>query len=349
MDLKQILDSLRTRPYILGKKPRTGHYPSASSVSYIDQNSERKVEGSCMRAEWYDFKGFDEGLVFGPSSPRMARILEMGNKYADMFIKEFKEAGIWAGDEVPFSIPELNLSGRIDAFIKDPSLAPPPPNRPLPEHLIGVEFKTVGGYQGSKGPITSTKDTKLFPKMDNVLQCLVYLYHYGKYGIKKWLLLYIDRALGQSEATPIHWNYHTIEVNSAGHPVISNEQGSTTITEFKVIDVINRFKELQKHVDNNTLPPRDYAIRYDNKKILSLYDRESLNKTQTEAITKIIKKKTREKILQEDTPIIEIGDWRCAYCEYSDICYSNNPELKPTKIIPRPKVEEETILVEDIV
>jgi hypothetical protein len=309
-----------------------------------------------MRQQWYDWKGFSKELSVGARSARIQRIFEAGEFYQDMFVKEFKNAGLWVGDEIPFYIPEIKLSGRIDCFIKDPAKAPPPPNRPKPEHLIGVELKTVGGYMGVKGPVISTRDTPLSPKVDNVLQCLCYLKYYSQFGVKKWLLLYVDRGLGSSEANPTHWNYHTITIDKDDHPVISNEMGSTTWTDFTVKDVMDRFKNLSKYVETNTLPPRDYELQYSNARIRQMYENHEFAKTDTASIDRYIRKikKPIAEVTEEDPPILQKGDWRCRFCDFCEICYSDKPQELPSapkqaeKVV-APEIVDEPKEVEDLV
>lgn len=353
-DLKEMLDGLRTRPYVTGYKPRTSNYPSAASVQY-EKNGRTVTEGNCMRQDWYDFKGFSKGNV-GTKSARISRILDAGKMYEDMFVTELKQAGLWVGDEIPFYIEDCKLSGRIDAFIKDPSKAPPPPGRPSPEHLIGVELKTCAGFFGTKGPIKSTKDIPLSPKVDNVLQCLCYLEYYSQFGIDKWLLIYVDRALGDSERYPLHWNYHIISVNEDRHPVISNSAGTTVWSHFTVDDVLNRFRGLLKHVDDNTLPPRDYEIQYSNARIAEMFANGEFAKTDTEAINRYVRVngKAITEVTEEDPPILTKGDWRCRFCDFDEVCYSDKPSELPrpvqeTKKIVAPKLVDEPKEVEDLV
>lgn len=339
-DLKDILDSLRVRPFVTGYKPRTSNYPSAASVQYKDDLGYTITEGGCNRKEWYDWMGFGR-QVSSARSARNARILQAGLFYEEMFRNELKEAGLWVGEEIPFYIPEYKLSGRIDAFIKDPALAPPSPQRPLPEHLIGIEFKTVGGYFGCKGPIISTRDTPLQPKASNVLQCLCYLKYYGQFGINKWLLLYVDRALGSSEASPTHWNYHLISIDEEGYPVIANEQSTTTWKHFNIKDIFDRYDSLNKAVNSKTIPDRDYHIQYDNERIIKMYTNGKLSKTDKEAVERAGRNlnKPLNKVTEEDGPLIAKGDWMCRFCDYQEICYSDNPgELPKPKAAPKKKV-----------
>jgi len=358
IDLKEMLDGLRVKPYVTGYKPRTSNYPSAASVQF-EKNGRTITEGNCMRQDWYEFKNFNQGKK-GARSARISRILDAGKMYEDMFVTEFKNAGIWVGDEIPFYIEDCKLSGRIDALIKDPTKAPAPPGRPSPDQLIGVEIKTCAGFFGTKGPIKAGKmggkDIPLAPKIDNVLQCLCYLEYYSKFGINKWLLIYIDRGLGDSEKYPAHWNYHIIEVDKDRHPVVTNEHGTTVWSHFTVDDVLNRFRKLIKHVDDNTLPPRDYAAQYSNKLISEMFLNGEFAKTDTDNLNRYLRVqgKTLKDVTEEDPPMLTKGDWRCRFCDFDEICYSDKPSeipkpIQKAKKLVAPKLTEEPKEVEDLV
>jgi hypothetical protein len=350
-DLKTTLDSLREAPYVSTDKPKEHNYPSSASVSHSKHGYET-VEGECLRKEWYRWKKYP--VPPGSRSARISRILDAGDMYEAMIINEIKNAGLYIADQVPIYIPEYNISGRIDVFIKDPTLAPPFPQRPSPEHLIGIDIKTTGGYQKCKGKIFSTRDTPLAPETSHVLQCLCYLHYYMPYGIKKWQLLYLDRALGASESNPTHMSIHTITINENGNPVISNESGTEIWDHFTVQDMFDRFKHLNNMVKANSLPERDYHIQYSNSRIISMYDADVFNKTQKETVTKGIKNcgVPKQDITDDMDPIAQIGDWQCRYCEFMELCYSDNPaKTQPKPIIKNvkaPKISDEPLNVEDL-
>jgi len=354
LDLRDIIDGLRSKPYVTGNKPAQNFYPSSASVKYT-KDGEVITVGECMRKTWYDWMGFGKYVSSTAiPSPRMSRLWQVGDLLGDMFVKEFKEAGLWIGDEVPFYIPELKVSGRVDLLIKDPYKAPKPPGRPSPDQTIGIEFKTVGGWMGVKGPIISTKDTPLGPKPENVLQCLVYLSYFSKWGINKWILLYIDRAMGQSEANPKHYNCHTISIDDNDHPVISNDEGTVTWDHITVSDVLRRYQVLDKYIQDKTIPPRDYAIQYTNAQIITKYQNGSLNKTDTSSVEAYLKRngKKAEDVTDDDVCVLTKGDWRCQYCDYKSICYSDTPDKgpdiveDPTVVIkaPPPPVDEPDVI-----
>lgn len=323
MSLKQLLDGIRTHPYIVSRRPRKSFNPSSASVEVKDGDG-FKVIGTCLRRLYYEHNDTRPDGEFILSA-RMSRILEMGDIYARLFIEDFKKLGIFIAEEVSFYNKKYDISGRIDALIKDPYTSPRLPERPSAQDVIGVEFKTVGGYQGVKGPVISTRDTPLMVKMDNLLQTMLYLDEYKKYGVKKWLLFYIDRALGASEDNPKHYEIHTIELTEDGSPIITNDSGTSTFNYLKVQHIYDRYDSLRKSLDAGALPKRDFSLQYSNKKIESLFQQDLLDKTTTEKLTKKLKKDT--KLFSKEEPVLEMGDWQCAKCPFMNTCYSDNPGL----------------------
>lgn len=345
MDLKEALDSIREAPYVTGSKPKDHFHPSSASVKTKDKDGREVVYGTCLRRQYYEYLDFP---IVGRTSARMSRILEMGDKYAQMFLEDFKRLGIYVADEVSFFIPEINVSGRIDALIKDPYKAPKPPLRPAPQDLIGVEFKTVGGYQGVKGPVISTKEVSLCPKYENVLQVMIYLDYYGKWGVNRWILLYIDRALGSGEESPKHYEMHYITLDDNGAPVIQNESGLTVWKNITLKMVYDRFKTLDKAIKSRELPDRDFCLQFTNTQIKQMFDLGELNQAESKKVGKYLKK--TEKVSDEDPPIITIGDWQCMRCPFTSTCYSDSPNIPLSAKPITPEVTQEvTQGVEDFV
>jgi len=295
-------------------------YSSSASILYEDNKRPGNTikKGACLRAQYYSWYGYPKSLQ---GNPRLSRIRDMGNYISDMFVKDFMVAGIYVAHEVSFHIPEINVSGRFDVMIKDPYSSPKLPMRPSPKDLIGVELKSTGGYMNIRGPVISTKDHPLAPKPEHVLQSMVYLNYYKKFGVSKWLLIYVDRA-------DLNWVPHTLTLDVQGSVHISNEEQNLHWPEFTIGAIYSRYKELWTCIENKNLPDRDYSIQYSNTKIAQLYTDGLLNKTETGQVERIIRKKG--KTTDNDDPIIQKGDFQCAYCDYKDKCWSNLPESVDT-------------------
>ena len=316
--LIDILNSYRQNPPVnVPPKTSTGFYPSAASVEYIDPDTGVSVvSGECLRKTFYYKMGYPSA---GVTDARRSRIMEMGNLISNMIVDDAKRAGVYIADELPFTDTDNNISGRVDLIVKDPFSCPNTLDRPSPEHLILIEIKSMGGYYNVKGPMVSTKDTPLRPKMDHLLQIMVYANYYRKYGVQKYILLYVNRE-NMDIVT------HNISINDNGNPVISNDEGVTTLPYITLDNIISRYKKLSFYISKNELPPRDYSIQWSNTRIIRELNASNLNKTETE----IVKKKVQAlgAITNDIAPVLQKGDWQCQYCEFSQTCWSNDPKSK---------------------
>lgn len=325
--LLDVLNSYRENPPVnIPQKNSPGFYPSAASVEYIDPDTKLSVvKGECARKTYYSKMGYP---VVAVNDARRSRLMEMGNHLSGMLVDDAKRAGIYIADELPFNDVENNISGRIDLIVKDPFSCPKTLDRPSPEHLILIEIKSVGGYYNVKGCMTSTKDTPLRPKIEHLLQVMVYANHYRKYGVNKYILLYINR-----ESLDIVT--HQITINEHGNPVIVNSEGIETLTYITLDNVMARYKKLAKYIATKELPPRDYSLVWTNQRILRELTAGTLNKTDTEIVNK--KVQALGVITNEMAPLLKRGDWQCQYCEYASTCWSNTPDSKDQ---PSTKIEE---------
>lgn len=313
--LLDILNSYRENPPVnVPAKNSPGFYPSAASIEYIDPDTKLSiVKGECARKTFYSKMGYP---IVSTTDARRSRIMDMGNYLSNMLVEDAKRAGIYIADELPFTDVPNNISGRIDLIVKDPFSCPKTLDRPSPEHLILIEIKSVGGYYNVKGCMTSTRDTPLRPKIEHLLQVMVYANYYRKYGVNKYVLLYINRE-------NLEIVTHNISINDNGNPVITNDAGTETLTYITIDGVMNRYAKLSKYIADKELPPRDYSLQWSNQRILRELTAGTLSKTDTEIVNK--KVQALGVITNEMAPLLQKGDWQCQYCEYATTCWSNDP------------------------
>jgi sulfatase maturation enzyme AslB (radical SAM superfamily) len=74
--------------------------------------------------------------------------------------------------------------------------------------------------------------------------------------------------------------------------------------------ILQRYQELHTHLEQETLPSRDFELFYDQTRIATLANRKELSKVDMELFSK--GKKVRK------------GDWNCSYCPFKNICYESN-------------------------
>lgn len=314
-DLRETLDMYRNLPPVDSSKKRSGNYPSAASIKFIDPKTGLElVKGSCLRQQYYSRKGFP---VTGTIDARIDRIRDMGNLISEMFVDDSKKAGIYLADEISFYDEENNISGRIDLIVKDPLACPETLKRPTPEQIAVIEIKSIGGYYNVKGPIKATRDTPLRPKVEHLMQLMIYANHYMKWGVAKFVLLYVNRE-------NLEYQIHNVSINEHGQPVVVNNSGIETWTHITMKGILDRYKELSVYLTADELPPRDYTQQWDNPRIMKEYHAGNFGKTDGAVIERAVKSNSHE----NEAPILNKGDWECRYCDFADLCWSDNPETK---------------------
>jgi len=221
----------------------------------------------CLRAIWYSRKKVPK------SNPMDASAIwktEMGNAIHDRIAKFLADMGINARDEIPFkkNIEGLKfpVSGRIDNVFNE-----------IGED-VGIEIKTTFG----RGVVEIQK--KRQPKWDAILQVALYLY---LTDLNKFYLIYIGRDNG----------YRCQFEFTMKKDAIFMDGKKLDIT---LDDIVSKFKRVEKAVDSNDIPDREYKIAIKHGRIRP--DGFSKNKVKYK------------------------GSWRCSYCGYRDHCWRSELE-----------------------
>lgn len=291
------------KPYVEETRKSGGRHPSSASVKYKNGHGEVVTAGKCLRQQYYQQTGApqEERVDFGLTMKARA-----GDVWSDYFAERIKEAGFWMGDEVRFYNEQLNLSGRVDAIVREEGT----------NKKVGVEFKTVGMFT-KKGKIKNTASDPLAPGEDHVMQVMLYLYHWIPQGIDKFSIVYVCR-----DSFEIGEHVVRLETGEDGfhYPVISNDMGVVEWKHLRLEDIITRWQELELAVKDSEVPDRDYEIQYSNTKIKALYDTGRLNKTNKAKVDRAIKK---GELTDDGPPAIEgFGDWQCRFCAFATHCYA---------------------------
>ena len=296
MDLDHFQNALATalmNPPVQGSSPFTGFHPSSASVEWVEEGV-KFVAGGCLRAQAYVAAGVP------PTNPGTSQ-----NRFKAFFgdcihggITELaKRAGIWRGDEVRFFVPGTEelppVKGRTDLFIADPVS-----NRP-----VGVEVKSSGGYYFRKAVLGSEGR----PKIEDVIQSLLYLDCYRQWDVALWLLFYLDRE--QCE-----YRTYGVEIG-AGEALVSGPGFREPWPHVNLASIHGRWQRLRAHIDRRELPNRDYADQWTNDRIALEYRLGRLNQKDTREVGKKLDAGETEE------PLIRKGDWNCAYCDHRDLCH----------------------------
>lgn len=281
-------------------------YPSsASCLNAIDN---RTVIGSCLRQQFYKFRGYSES---NPSGIYSQWIFAAGNIWEDYLIEQLKQMGLWLANSVKFANHDLFVSGEIDILIKGPNYDPK-----TDTGKWIVENKTYGAANYSaKKDICGARDQKPRPKDQNLIQSFIYLCTFGE-QVDGVILNYIDRSCsGPENNKEFHITLHEEEGEFYPKITTTDFYGS----EYKYIDrritysgIKNRFDSLVEYLKNDEVPAPEFQHRYTDTQIQEKYKLGLIYKTKYEEYMKAPDKKT-------------IGDYQCSivYCNYSDLCASH--------------------------
>lgn len=233
------------------RKPRAHNrfWPSSSSVAYVDKFGEIKVEGKCLRSEYWSILGEP---ITNPTNARSLRIMAAGKRMEDFEIESATEAGILVDTQRKFEhkLPSgAIISGSLDGVMK------------LDGKEVAVEYKSGYGVWFRKDQLGLGTDGKRLvrftpsPKMVHVLQVLLYLDHY-RGQIDDFRLIYLDRGDGENFE-------YSISLDEEGHGVIGRASSEATdLTPFTIHDIYARFEELAGYLTRGEVPPPDYLVIY---------------------------------------------------------------------------------------
>ena len=280
MNLLSMVDKYLESPYEIHREFHRGYnHPSQASCVIKNEYGEDGIAGSCLREVFWQHKGVKET---NPMTARGARICAVGKMVERFEVEQYKQMGIWRGNNVKFVDPKTNISGEADCIVWDKEKS----------SNLGVEIKSGYDYKFRVEVIgTPTRPGK--PKLDHLLQTMLYI-DYFKFPFH---LVYLDRGNAARKE-------YEITLNGDGTP---NIDGKKVINGISVPRCLSRFKELEEMVKDNTLPRRDFQLKYSRDRVEFLNNSKRLNKGQTEEF--------------EKSKDVDMGDWQCGYCGYKDYCW----------------------------
>lgn len=309
----KLYNAIKNPTLIQSRRGSSGLNPSAASVK-ISNNDETRVVGACQRQQFYRVKGFKEDHLL-EINVDWALAAMMGDQMHKLMSELIDNYGFAMGlqriaAEHSIYNSMLNLRGRSDLILWDTKANEP----------VGVEIKSVGEYK--------SKEAMESPIEEHVLQSVVYLHHYNTHipndqkKITKWYIWYICRTENWTTKSKAHgsditnmWDF-CIELQD-GIPVITTASGKQKWTDFSIIKINERYRELLDYLDKNLVPPRDYEIIYSEEKIAGLYKKDKLaRKTDKDIVEKWLDKGAKPGALK-----LVMGDFECKVCDYKDRCW----------------------------
>lgn len=269
----------------------SAHNPSSASVKWKDFNGIQKVSGTCLRSLFYRNTG-----VPGGTSPDAYSewIFATGKGVEEILVEQWKEMGIWVGNNIKFYDKEKNISGELDVVLSEPDGT-----------LYGAEIKSFSGYSATKEVIGNTKFPGK-PKISQMLQTLIYVDLCKRLGILQYFkMIYYARDSGERT----EYDIGLVQDGEYLRPTINDEIDY----RFTMQDIYDRYNELDFYMENKTLPPRDYSISWSAEQVEEAHQAGEI----TEA------KYLKYKKSPSKNPI---GNWQCNYCAYKEVCWKGKED-----------------------
>ena len=247
------------------------HNPSSATLRKPDGS----LVGACLRQLWYRATKTPESEPINITSSLQALFGDCIHKGLLDLYGQSKDFRIMKESGGKFVIDTLTkeVSYRIDGIVSQE------------EDMGGLELKTTQG-RALTGPGWGIRDKG--PKEDHLLQVICYMK--AQPSLKWFALVYVAR----DDAYRMQFN-------------ITRKDDEFFLDGVKIKDlnftgIEARWKELESHIKNNTVPPRDYKV--------------FLKPDGTIAKTKTVGKLTKK------------SDFRCLYCAYSSLCWSQSDASK---------------------
>jgi len=273
------------------------YYPSEASVKIKNPDGTVKILGNCLRKSYLRCIGAEAGEKNRDNNFSA----ELGNACESYLIEKWKEMGIWEGDHVKWYDSTYNISGELDAILKQPAGA-----------YFGVEIKTIHHYK---------QETEIFgnsrvigkPNDRHLLQTVIYKYEWPE--LEYFEMFYLHRGSGRHTTYRITLIQDELADGKVVHrPMVEGH----VIMDYTVEDIFDRYQLLDDCIKNKVVPPADFKYKYEKEEIEKRWKNKDISKSKYD-----LWKKTRSKS-SSNWP----GDWECRYCPYTNLCFDGFGNLK---------------------
>jgi hypothetical protein len=267
---------------------RAKHFYPTSASCYT---REGKIQGACLRKVAFEYWDVPKT---NPPKPEMYYTWGVGKHIEIMWLDWLKEMGMYVGSNIKFYNADFNVSGEIDAIIRE---------TPGSDILVGAEFKT--SYAGKSGfftrkVITGTKDCPPKPKIENLMQVCLYLDTYV--DIPYWVLMYAAR----DNWDRTEYIIRLVDVGNDRCPEITNSWGYSYIDyDISMGRIYNRYVDLKNYLKAGVLPPCDYKPLMTRQEIVALVESGETYKS---------------KLKDFDEGKVLTAEFNCTYCNHKDLC-----------------------------
>lgn len=300
-----IEDNLSRKPPIKTDRIPT-HMPSKSMCYSVLDGS---ALGSCLRAAYLSVKQYPTSNAM---STYVTMTAEAGKLWETWLTDQYKQLGLYLAHSVKLYDPSNFISGEIDILHLNP----------LTDETEMTECKQYNGsnyYAAMELKGSRTAAPK--PKDQNLLQVFTYLLmcKSTNQNINFVNLVYIDRSCG-SFANNVQFRISLSEYQGNVYPKIEYFNSNKDVeyyTDYRITEkaVLAKNTLLDHHVDNESVPPRDFQHQYPQRIIQDMLNKKEISDT-------------RYKKYNENPTKNPIGDWQCKFCPYgpdlngNSTCYS---------------------------
>jgi len=308
-----------------------GVNPTGASAWYENERGEKELIGKCMRAVYYSKKKVPRSNPIGESN-KMKFLMGVGLE--DYIQEMWSGAGVLLGSNIKLRqniskdpAKEIMLSGEVDALLRysEFEIGADGIKRLVidPTQAIGIEVKTSYGHWKQKQLGGNEVYDVGFPQLEHLMQTALYLHtrhvleDYYNVKIPFFVITYLLRDSGFKKSFRVElsdgYEGRIVVKTMDGEEIKPNSamalKWNTNVQPINLtIEMMReRFAETVEHLESDTLPDRDFELRYSDDKAKELFELGVLSKTKYAKHGK--------------DPLAEIGDWNCAYCDWKDLCY----------------------------
>ena len=312
-ELSQRLFQAFQNPTLISNRPSTSNYPSSASQFVIRPNGGKQLIGNCNREQWYRRTGIKptEG---GNSNWSLAAVQGeyLHEMMSDLIVTHGVAMGLQQlGKETSLYDEEIKLSGRCDYLAWDLKDDEP----------VGIEFKSVGDWK--------SKHCLEEPAEEHILQSMLYLDYYqrkipeNQTQINKWYIWYVARGegwhlKGAKQLSPFVqlWDFY-ITLDNDGVPTVHTPRGPIKYNHLSISAIKERFVDLNKAIEENSIPERDCVKQYSEESIVGMYKADMIPlKGQKGTIEKWLGNGAEKGKLG-----LEMGDAQCRFCGWTSLCW----------------------------
>lgn len=326
-------------------RPRLGDirppalWPSEATSTSVNKHGEVEVAGQCRRntflrytvsqyafdkVKYAHYRPLVEELHSVEQEPDryMRWIWKAGEMFEEYVIDLAKESGVYLASQVQVVIPEYNVVGKLDLIVSNPVTGRP----------IAEEIKSIYGHGAIKilgTPSMQSKRKLGSPRSSNMMQIGIYDWHLKKKmsDLEVSRLFYGARDTGRYAEFDITTEFDGTATHIAYQGVSPYLDGKV-ITPITIENIMENYKFIHDSFIGNEIPDRDYDMQYSHEKLLKIYNRGEMSKTNAEAFEKILARKEENdqrlldaKPAKKELKPLEMGDWMCGNCTWRNYCY----------------------------